>query len=202
MEVNEILNRFPIRQSEWDRFKDGRRWFYTIANKGWVDPLCLDVASGGRPFPKADVLIDLYWEVTPQRDMRELETGGKPFILCDAQFLPFRTQVFNFVTCYYLMEHVDDPEKLFAELTRVAKHGYIQSPSWFNEEIMYGEDVHQWVMIVKNGRLFFRPVWKTLKPVLPLEYIFQRLYKRFFSWRLIHAILDELFEMFTVKYTF
>ena len=196
-----ILNRFPIRRSEWDRFKDGKRWFYSIVrSEGSL--LCVDVASGGRPFPKADVLCDLYLEATPQRDMRELDTRGRPFVLCDACFLPFRDQVFGFATCYYLLEHVDNPKKVFAELVRVAKHGYVQCPSWFGEEVMYGEIVHKWAMVLRNRRLYFRPVWKTMEPVLPLDYIFHRLYKRFFFWRLIHAMLDELLGIFTIRYCF
>jgi len=202
-ETKIILNRFPIRRSEWNRFKDGKRWFFAVVeDEGLRRPLCLDVGSGARPFPKADILCDLYLTPTRQRDMKELETSGKPFVLCDAQFLPFRTQAFDFVTCYYLLEHVDDPKKIFLELRRVAKHGYIQSPSWFNEEIMYGEHVHKWVMIVRNGKLFYRPVWKSLGPILPFDYIFHRLYKRFFIWQLIHAILDELLNLFTIRYYF
>jgi SAM-dependent methyltransferase len=198
-----IINRFPIRSSEMDRFKDGKRWYYRIVQrKSSRPPLCLDVASGGRPFPKADILCDLYREATPQRDMRELETKGKPFVLCDASFLPFRAKIFDFVTCYYLLEHVEDPKKVFAEMRRVSEHGYIQSPTWFNEEIMYGEDVHKWVLILKKQRLFYRSVWKTARPLLPLDYFCQRLYKKLFSWRLGHAILDELLHIFTVKYCF
>jgi len=198
-----IINRFPIRRSEWDRFKYGRRWFFEIVvNGGTRSPLCLDVGSGARPFPYADILCDLYLTATPQRDMKELETQGKPFVLCDAQFLPFRTQAFDFVTCYYLLEHVDNPKKIFAELKRVAKHGYIQSPSWFNEEIMYGEPVHKWIVIVKNGRPLYKPVCKSLRPMLPFDYIFHKIYQRFFFWQVIHAILDELFNLFTTRYNF
>jgi len=49
-----ILNRFPIRQSEWDRFRDGKRWFLAVVeDDGFRLPLCLDVGSGARPFPYA-----------------------------------------------------------------------------------------------------------------------------------------------------
>ena len=101
-----------------------------------------------------------------------------------------------------VLEHVDNPEKIYSELRRVARHGYIQSPSWYGEEIMYGEHVHKWVMLIRNKKLYYRTVWKTLQPFLPFDYVFHRLYKRFFFWRLVHAILDELLNIFTIRYKF
>jgi SAM-dependent methyltransferase len=202
-EAKIVPKSLPIRQSEWDRFRHGKYWFFAVVESEGLDsPLCLDVGSGARPFPYANVLCDLYLTATLQRDMKELETKGKPFVLCDAQFLPFKTQAFDFATCYYLFEHVDDPKRIYSELRRVSKHGYVQSPSWFNEEIMYGEHVHKWVMIVRKGELYSRSVWKSLRPILPFDYIFHRLYKRFFFWRLVHAILDELLNLFTARYYF
>lgn len=196
-------DRFPIRRSEWDRFKYGKRWFIAVVEKeGLESPLSLDIGSGARPFPYANVLCDMYLSPTPQRDMKELETKGKPFVVCDAQFLPFKTQAFDFVTCYYLLEHVDNPKRIYSEMRRVARHGYVQSPSWFNEEIMYGEHVHKWVVTVKDGRLYYESVWKTLRPLLPADYVFHRIYKRFFLWQLIHTILDELLNLFTTRYFF
>lgn len=202
-EKRTLLNRFPIRRSEWDRFRDGKRWFLAvIENERPKSPLCLDIGSGARPFPYANVVCDLYLRPTPQRGMKELDTKGKPFVLCDIHFLPFKTQAFDFATSHYVFEHIDDPKRVYSEMRRVSKHGYIQSPTWFNEEILYGEHLHKWVMIVRNGKLYYRPVWKSLRPLLPFDYIFHRLYKRFFLWRLVHAILDELLNPFTTRYYF
>lgn len=202
-EKRTLLNRFPIRRSEWDRFRDGKRWFLAvIENERPKSPLCLDIGSGARPFPYANVVCDLYLRPTPQRGMKELDTKGKPFVLCDVHFLPFKTQAFDFATSHYVFEHIDDPKRVYSEMRRVSKHGYIQSPTWFNEEILYGEHLHKWVMIVRNGKLYYRPVWKSLRPLLPFDYIFHRLYKRFFLWRLLHAILDELLNPFTTRYCF
>jgi SAM-dependent methyltransferase len=196
-----VPKRVPIRQSDWDRFRHGKYWFAVIVEQeGLRSPLSLDIGSGGRPFPYANVLCDLNLKPTPQRDMRELEMKGKPFVVCDAQFLPFKTQAFDFATCLYLFEHVDDPGKIYSEMRRVSRHGYVQNPSWFNEEIMYGEPVHKWVITVRDGRLCFRPVWKSLRPMLPIDYVFQRLYRRFFLWRLIHTILDESLNLFTTRH--
>jgi ubiquinone/menaquinone biosynthesis C-methylase UbiE len=129
--------------------------------------------------------------------MKRLVTGGKPFVMCSCLALPFCDGVFDFVTSYYLVEHLADPSGLFRELRRVAKHGYIQCPSWFNE-LLYGEDVHYWTVSKHGGTLYLKPLSKRR---LRFGFIFHRLY-RYSAWQIIHAILDEKLHLFTVKYTF
>jgi SAM-dependent methyltransferase len=194
------LDRCPIRLSELDRFKFGKQKYYEVKN-GKTDGsmLCLDIACGAKPFPKANVLCDLHVEPVPDRSMKQLVTCGKPFVRCSCYELPFKTQAFDFVTSYYLIEHIDDPWTLVKELKRVSKHGYIQSPSWFNE-LLYGEKVHNWTVKKSNNQLYVKPIKKALPPIR-FGFIFHRLY-RFETWRIIHAILDEKLHLFTVKYDF
>jgi SAM-dependent methyltransferase len=198
---DDTFPRFPIRKSELDRFKFGKKWYYEIANlDGDKAPFCLDVACGAKPFPKAHVLCDLYLKPVPDRSMKGLVTGGKPFVLCDCRFLPFRDKAFDFVTCYYLIEHINDPRSLFKELKRVSKHGYIQSPSWFNE-ILYGEKVHNWIVIKRGDELYVKPVNNGRRFNVHFGFVFHKLY-RFCRWQILHAILDETLHLFTVRYMF
>ena len=44
--------------------------------------------------------------------MKKLVTSGKPFVLCSCYNLPFKDKAFDFVTSYYLIEHVDDAWEL------------------------------------------------------------------------------------------
>jgi SAM-dependent methyltransferase len=191
--------RFPVRRSELDRFKLGKKYYYQVQGLDGKTLFCLDVACGAKPFPKADVLCDLNVEAVPDRRMMRLETEGKPFIKCDCRFLPFKDRAFDFVTSYYTVEHVDDPQRLFGELKRVAKHGYIQCPSWLNE-VMYGEDVHKWTVIRHGDKLFLKPIDQGAFR-LRFGFVFHRLY-RLNRWRVFHAILDESFRLFTVSYSF
>ncbi|MCW4000957.1 MAG: class I SAM-dependent methyltransferase [Candidatus Bathyarchaeota archaeon] len=191
-------NRFPIRTSELDRFKFGKEKYNKVRNQKLGTPLCLDIACGAKPFPQANVLCDLNVKPVADRSMKQLVTGGKPFVRCSCYALPFRTGAFDFVTSYYLIEHLADPWGLFRELKRVSVHGYIQSPSWFNE-FLYGEDVHTWAILKSKNRLYVKPL-NSLPPI-HLGFVFHRLYKRKF-WRLLHAILDEKFHLFTVQYDF
>jgi SAM-dependent methyltransferase len=196
-----VFQRFPIRKSELDRFKFGKKSYTEVAqSKDNGSPYCLDIACGAKPFPEADVLCDLHVEPVPDRSMKKLVTGGKPFVLCSCYFLPFKDKAFDFVTSYYLIEHLDDPRSLFRELKRVSSHGYIQCPSWFNE-LLYGEDVHFWTVFKRGDQLYVTPIKKGLMPSLHFGFIFHRLY-RHGSWQILHAILDEKLHLFTVKYEF
>lgn len=193
-------DRFPIRKSELDRFKFGKQVYRQVkGEKADGEILCLDIACGHQPFPKADVLCDLHAEPVPDRSMKQLVTCGKPFVLCSCYQLPFKNQAFDFVTSYYLIEHIDDPWTLIKELKRVSKHGYIQSPSWFNE-LLYGEKVHNWTIKKSHNQLYVKPIKKALPPIR-FGFIFHRLY-RIGAWRIMHAILDEKLRIFTVKYDF
>ena len=198
---DDVLPRFPIRVSELDRFKFGKFQYYKNAILlGKETPYCLDVACGAKPFPKAHVLCDLYIRKVQDRRMQELVTEGKPFVLCDCHILPFKDKAFDFVTSYYLIEHISCPSKVLRELERVSIHGYIQCPSWLNE-VLYGEEVHKWIIIKRNNRLYVRPINFRKRFKIQFGFIFHRLY-RSNKWRVVHAILDETLHLFTVNYTF
>lgn len=192
--------RFPIRKSELDRFRFGKLKFKEVQSQIPDRAiLCLDIACGANPFPHAHVLCDLHVKPVLDRNMKQLVTGGKPFVLCSCNALPFKDQAFDFVTSYYLIEHIDSPWSMLKELKRVSRHGYIQSPSWFNE-LLYGEKVHNWVVSKNGGRLYVKPIKAGLPPIR-FGFVFHRLYRHSF-WCIIHAILDEKFHLFTVQYDF
>lgn len=198
--MDDTLQRFPIRKSELDRFKLGKRRYYQVANltQGRL-PLCLDVACGANPFPKADVLCDLNVKPVKDRRMKHLVTDGKPFVLCSCYHLPFKAEAFDFVTSYYLIEHIDCPGLLFSELKRVSKHGFIQCPTWFSE-FLYGEDVHSWIVLKRGSQLYLRQTGQG-KINSGLGFLFHRLY-RFRTWQLLHALVDEAFHVFTLTYSY
>jgi SAM-dependent methyltransferase len=190
-------SRIPIRGSELDRFKFGKKKKKKLYPQTFN--LALDVACGAKPFPLANVLCDLNARPVPDRRMTSLVTEGKPFILCDSRYLPFKDKAFDFVTSYYLIEHLDEPWKLFKELKRVSKHGYLQCPSRFNE-LLYSEDVHKWMILKNKGQLYLQAI-DPKRTTIPFNFIFQKLYQ-LTAWRIIHAILDEKFHIFTVNYCY
>jgi SAM-dependent methyltransferase len=198
---NGVLPRVPLHKSELDRFKFGKQKLCEIASlKTDGTPFCLDIACGAKPFPEANVLCDLHVEPVPDRSMKKLVTDGKPFVLCSCYALPFKDKAFDFVTSYYLLEHVTDPSIPFKEIKRVAKHGYVQCPTWLNE-LLYGEDVHSWTIIKRGNKLYVKPLKKGAISQIHFGFVFHRLYKKS-TWKILHAILDEKFHLFTVKYDF
>jgi ubiquinone/menaquinone biosynthesis C-methylase UbiE len=193
------LPRVPVRKSELDRFKFGKRTYNELfAHSGHAFIFSLDVACGAKPFSMANVLCDLNVKPVADRRMKNLVTEGKPFILCDSRYLPFKDKAFDFVTSYYLIEHMDDPWSLFKELKRVSKHCYIQCPSWFSE-LVYSEDVHKWIVLKINGKLYVKAINKN-RNIIHFSVIFHKLY-RLPAWQILHAILDETFHLFTVCYS-
>lgn len=110
----------------------------------------LEVGSGHDPKIQSDVLCDKYIDDDTQR-------GGpivkdRAIVEADGQYLPFRTQAFDYVICSHVLEHVEDPEKLINELMRVAPRGYIETPSEIAERL-YGWPYHNWLINLIDGKL-------------------------------------------------
>lgn len=197
MLFDDTLQRLPIRKSELDRFKSGKQKYCQIANQlKDHSPLCLDIACGAQPFPKADVLCDLNIKPVKDRSMKKLVTNGKPFVLCSCYNLPFKDNIFDFVTSYYLLEHIAYPGLFLKELKRISKHIFIQCPTWFNE-LLYGEEVHNWIVLKHNNKLYLR---SSKRKDTILNRILHQLYKNK-NFQLFHAILDETFHCFSLTYS-
>lgn len=104
----------------------------------------LDVGSGHRPHPRANVWADVHTDHTGVPS-QPIQINGRPFVCCDVQHLPFKTQRLDYVYCQHVLEHVGDPPQARAELHRVAAHGQITYPSRWWERLMNAEDpAHRW----------------------------------------------------------
>jgi uncharacterized protein YbaR (Trm112 family) len=117
------------------------------------DALVLEVGSGGKPYPRADVLLDAY-ENTRERNWAPLKTD-RPTVLGFVERLPFRDKTFDFVIASHVLEHSADPEQFISELQRVARAGYIEVPDAFFERINPLLD-HHLEITQRDGRLLIR----------------------------------------------
>jgi len=88
----------------------------------------LDIGSGGDPFPCATVLIDRFLEKSPYRT-EALVRDTRPLLLADIHELPFRDEGFDFVYCAHVLEQVENPLRACAEIMRVGKRGFIETPT-------------------------------------------------------------------------
>ncbi|MCY3740532.1 MAG: methyltransferase domain-containing protein [Candidatus Poribacteria bacterium] len=146
----------------------------------------LEIGSGHNPKARSDVLCDKFIGDDEQR-------GGaivtdRPMVEADGQFLPFADRTFDYVICSHVLEHVEDPAQLIAELERVACRGYIETPSEIGERI-YGWHYHNWVVNLVDGCLMLRKNEKKSQ----FGQLFHRLAVTDKHWKRFHITHHHLF---------
>ena len=129
----------------------------------------LDVGGGVEVFPRADAVLDLMPYAARQRaqlaDHPERFGADDWFVgdVCSAAaWAPFADRSFDFIVCSHVLEDVRDPVFLCAQLMRVGKAGYIETPSRFREcakasadDAIAGWEHHRWMMDVEGETLVF-----------------------------------------------
>src|SRR5262245_2698480 len=134
------------------------------------DAVVIDVGGGASPFARADYVIDaLPYEERSKLGTHEL--GIEPrysrerwvqFDMCARDAWPFEEKFFDFATCSHLLEDIRDPIWVCAELSRIAKAGYIELPSRITEQSLGVEHPsytgyyhHRWLVSENDGELEF-----------------------------------------------
>jgi len=110
----------------------------------------LEIGSGHNPKTRSDILCDKFIDDNLQRGGSIV--ADRPLVEADGQYLPFADSSFDYVICSHILEHVEDPELLIRELTRVASSGYIETPSEIAERL-YGWAYHNWIVNLVENRL-------------------------------------------------
>lgn len=141
----------------------------------------LDVGSGHRPHPRADLLCDRYL-------LDDSERGGhlvsdRPVVAGDLTALPFRDHAVDFIICQHVLEHVADPAAALEEMMRVAKRGYIETPAPLWEKLV-GRSYHRWTVERCGDRLICRekPAHVPYRDLIPA---FERFARRGSGWPLL-----------------
>lgn len=140
----------------------------------------LDIGSGHYPFPLATHLADFYEDKTIHR-AGLLVKDKRPFFGCSVEKMPFKDKEFDFVYCSHVLEHVENPSKACDELMRVAKRGYIETPTKIND-IMFGytgiKNHHKWhINFVGNTLIFIEWTEKEMRPTT--SYFFEQYHSKF-----------------------
>jgi SAM-dependent methyltransferase len=155
--------------------------------------LVLEIGSGNRPRKRANVLCDKFLHDNTERSGGdEIVIDQRPFVVADGLALPFKDKSFDYVITSHILEHVDDPVKFASELSRIARAGYIETPSELGEKI-FGWPFHKWLVrregntLVLRRRLFDSPFGK----------FFHSMYA---NDRLFAEFVDSHFEHFYVQY--
>ena len=130
--------------------------------------LVLDIGGWGKPFRRADWVIDAMPYETrgllgfdgdgPERYSRETWIQRD---LCDHEPYPFGDKEVDFVVCSHTLEDVRDPVWVCQEMIRIAKAGYIETPSRLEEQSYgfqgpwVGWGHHHWLVETTPGGIEF-----------------------------------------------
>lgn len=134
------------------RWKTGNSGTRVAIDDAWR---VLDVGSGHHPHPRADVLLDLFFDGdnTSRSGQPILLGQGRP-VCADALRMPFADGAFDFAVASHIAEHVPDPVALCRELARVSRRGYLETPSKFTETTR-GAPYHLWYVSRRGSGLVF-----------------------------------------------
>lgn len=130
----------------------------------------IDVGGAGRPFARADWVIDLRaygargelgWDGGERSQERFTAETWVQRDVCDRRPWPFEDRFFDFAVCSHTLEDVRDPVWVASELQRVARAGYIEVPA-LAEELTYGVQGpwvgwghHHWLVLASAGGIDF-----------------------------------------------
>lgn len=116
----------------------------------------LDLASGHNPFPRATVLSERNLGETRHRQ-QPFTRDARPVVVLDIHHLPFADKSFDYIYCSHVLEHVDDPARACAEIMRVGKAGYIETPTAMKDALFgWAEEIgHRWHVTRVGRRLVF-----------------------------------------------
>ena len=96
----------------------------------------LEVGGGHAPFAGVTHAVDKYPDDNTQRAGNLALSRKIDFRQGDLENIPFpATPPFGFIFVSHVLEHVGDPVKAVSEINRVARAGYIETPSPIREQI-------------------------------------------------------------------
>jgi hypothetical protein len=130
----------------------------------------LDVGGWAAPFRPATHVLDLMPYETrgamggygPEPERFSADTWTVRDI-CDREPWPYEDGFFDFALCVTTLEDIRDPIWVCAELSRVARAGYVEVPTLFAELIYnvegngtwLGHEHHRWLVEEEDGGLVF-----------------------------------------------
>lgn len=122
------------------------------------EELVLEVGGGHNPLKRANVIADIDFYSGIHRDGMPIQVDSNRFyVQGDIANLPFSDKAFDWVICFHVLEHVENPQSACDELMRVAEKGFIEVPRKWTEYFA-GHPAHRWLIDLVDNALVFEPV--------------------------------------------
>lgn len=112
----------------------------------------LEVGSGHNPHYRSNVVVEKFIDSNYHRSGNVMIYPHQVFVNGDGENLPFDDKEFDYVICSQVLEHVDDPVTFIKEQCRVAKRGYMETPSLIGE-FLFPKASHKWVILDIDNKL-------------------------------------------------
>lgn len=134
-------------------------WEYVKIRLPNEDPdetcMVLDVGPGMNPYPLADWYVD-----NDRNNVARLKAVGLVCFETSVENLPAEwTGKFDYALASHVLEHVENPERAAAELSRVAKAGCVICPHPMKEGLFTAhERDHKWWVIGGKDCLYFHKI--------------------------------------------
>jgi SAM-dependent methyltransferase len=112
----------------------------------------LEIGSGNNPSYRANVIVEKFIDSNYHRAGSIKLYPHQTFVNADGESLPFKDKEFDYVICNQVLEHVDNPAKFIQEQCRVAKRGYLETPSLIGEHL-FPKASHKWVILDIDSKL-------------------------------------------------
>jgi len=153
-----------------------------------MDDLVIEVGSGGNPHPKSHVLAEKF--VDSGHRLKAIRID-RQLVLADACCMPFKDKAFDYSIAFHVLEHVPDPSAFLAEMMRISRRGYIETPNALYERFR-PLDVHLLELMENDGELLIHKKPAAHHDILleagsPIE--------RTGAWRRLFETRPELFHV-------
>ncbi|NER04073.1 MAG: methyltransferase domain-containing protein [Okeania sp. SIO3C4] len=112
----------------------------------------LEVGGGHNPHSRSNVVVDKFVDSNYHRQTDIRVMKHQEFQQADGENLPFKNNEFDYVICNQVLEHAENPERFLGEQMRVAKRGYLETPSLIGE-YLFPKESHKWLVLEIDGKL-------------------------------------------------
>lgn len=96
----------------------------------------LEVGGGHNPYDGVTHAVDKYPADNSQRAGSMVLGKNVEFKVGELEAIPFQEPKFDFMYASHVFEHVSLPQSAIAEMNRVAKKGYVETPSPLREQVV------------------------------------------------------------------